>query len=60
MKRYSYINWSEVIRKAILEKLEEEDKRNIAEALLINERLRRKAPDNWESTKVIKEWRGKR
>ena len=44
MKKYSYINWSEVIRRAILEKLNEEEKRNIAEALLINEKLRRKAP----------------
>ena len=44
MKKYSYINWSEVIRRAILEKLDEEEKRNIAEVLLINEKLRRRAP----------------
>jgi len=49
MKRFSYINWSEVIRKAILEKLKEEEKRSTAEALLINEKLRRKAPQGWDS-----------
>jgi len=57
MKKFSYINWSEVVRRAILEKLEEEEKRSIAEALLINEKLRRKAPKGWDSTEVIKAWR---
>jgi len=58
MKRYSYINWSEVIRRAILEKLIEE--KNIAEALLINGKLRRRAPSGWDSTDVTKSWRRKR
>ena len=60
MKKYSYINWSEVVRRAIIEKLREEEKRNLAEALLINEKLRRKAPEGWDSTEVIKLWRRKR
>ena len=60
MKKYSYINWSEVVRRAILEKLEEEDRKNIAEALLLNEKLRRRAPEHWDSTEVIKRWRRKR
>ncbi len=60
MKRYSYINWSEVIRQAIIEKLREEEKKNIAEALLINERLRRKAPKEWDSVEVIRWWRRRR
>lgn len=57
MRRYNYINWSEVIRRAILEKLNEEEKKNLAEALLINEELRREAPEGWDSTEVIKKWR---
>jgi len=57
MKKYSYINWSEVARKAIIKKLKEEEEKNIAEALLINEELRRKAPKDWDSTEVIKKWR---
>jgi len=60
MKKYSYINWSEVVRKAILEKLNEEERKNIAEALLINEKLKRKAPEGWDSTEVIKSWRRRR
>ena len=57
MKKYSHINWSEVVRRAILEELQKEEKRNIAEALLINEKLRRKAPRGWDSTEAIREWR---
>ncbi|RLG83907.1 MAG: hypothetical protein DRO40_03005 [Thermoprotei archaeon] len=57
MKKYSYINWSEVVRKAIIDKLTEEKKKNILEAFLINEELRRQAPQGWDSTEVIKKWR---
>jgi len=57
MKKLSYINWSEVVRRAIIEKLCEEEEKNIAEALLINEKLRRRAPKDWDSTEVIKHWR---
>ncbi len=60
MKKYSHINWSEVIRQAIIEKLRELESRDLAEALLINEKLRRSPPKGWDSTKVIKEWRRKR
>jgi len=57
MRKYRYINWSEVVREAILNKIREEEKKNVAEALLINEKLRRDAPKNWDSTEVIKKWR---
>jgi len=57
MRKYKYINWSEVVREAILNKIREEEEKNLAEALLINERLRRNAPKNWDSTEVIKRWR---
>jgi len=60
MEKYSHIDWSEVVRRAILEELEREERRNIAEALLINERLRRKAPRGWDSTRAIKRWRRER
>jgi Arc/MetJ-type ribon-helix-helix transcriptional regulator len=35
------INWSEFIREAITRKIEEEKRKNIAKAVLINEKLRR-------------------
>ncbi|RLG72365.1 MAG: hypothetical protein DRO23_10550 [Thermoprotei archaeon] len=57
MRKYKYINWSEVVREAILNKIRKEEKKNLAEALLINEKLRRDAPKNWDSTEVIKKWR---
>jgi len=33
---------------------------NVTEAVLLNEKLRRKAPNGWESGRVIREWRGRR
>ncbi len=60
MRKFSYINWSEVVREAILKKLREEERKNVAEALLINEKLRRKAPEGWDSAEVIRSWRRKR
>ena len=60
MKKYRNVNWSEVVREAILKKIREESERNLAEAVLLNEKLRRKAPEGWDSVKVIKDWRMKR
>jgi Arc/MetJ-type ribon-helix-helix transcriptional regulator len=44
MKRLKHVNWSEVIRESIRRKIEEENGRNIAEAVLLNEKLRKPAP----------------
>lgn len=60
MRRLSYVNWSEVVREAILRRLEEEEGRRVAEALLINERLRRRAPEGWRSVEVVRRWRRQR
>ncbi|MGC9094000.1 MAG: hypothetical protein ACP5IM_00095 [Candidatus Bathyarchaeia archaeon] len=60
MKKLKHVNWSEIIRESIRKKIEEENGRNIAEAVLLNERLRRTAPEGWDSAKVIREWRLKR
>jgi len=57
MKKYRNVNWSEVVREAILKKIREESERNLAEAVLLNEKLRRKAPEGWDSVKVIRDWR---
>jgi Arc/MetJ-type ribon-helix-helix transcriptional regulator len=54
------VNWSEVIRESIRKKIEEENGRNIAEAVLLNEELRKPAPKGWDSAKVIRGWRLKR
>lgn len=54
------VNWSAVVREAIRQKLEWEHERDAIEAVLINEKLRRKAPEGWDSTKVIRAWRTRR
>ena len=59
-ERLTHINWSEVIRTVMEQKIEAEGERNLAEAVLLNERLRKKAPEGWDSTRVIKGWRQKR
>lgn len=60
MEKLKSINWSEVIRETVERKVKEEEDINIAEAVLLNERLRKKAPEGWDSTSVIKAWRKRR
>ena len=54
MDEKTWINWSEVLRQAIHEKLSDESKRDLARAVLINEKLRRKAHPGWSSAEFIK------
>ncbi|MBS7288229.1 MAG: hypothetical protein KIH01_05675 [Candidatus Freyarchaeota archaeon] len=57
MEQLKHVNWSEVVRKAIMEVLEEEEGRSLAKAVLLNEKVRKKAPEGWDSTEVIRYWR---
>ena len=54
------IDWSAFVRQAIERKLEGCYENDRVEAILINERLRRKAPDGWDSARVIRTWRDRR
>jgi Arc/MetJ-type ribon-helix-helix transcriptional regulator len=54
------INWSAALREAIRRRIDYEHQKNTVEAVLINEKLKRKAPEGWDSTKVIRLWRSKR
>jgi Arc/MetJ-type ribon-helix-helix transcriptional regulator len=54
------VNWSAYLREAITERLKWEEERNVAEAVLLNEKLRRKAPKGWDSAEAIREWRSRR
>jgi len=64
MKRLQEVNWSEVMREAIIKKVEEEERR---QALVDRERLRRAAAETdslrtpatpgWDSTEEIRKWR---
>ncbi len=44
----------------IIEKLLDEGRKDIVEALILNEKLRRRAPKGWDSTEIIKKWRNMR
>ncbi len=50
-------NWSEVVREMISQKLEEESRPDMVEAVILNERVRRHAPEGWNSLRMIKQWR---
>lgn len=54
------INWGSYIREAVRRKLKEGYESNKIEAVILNERLRKKAPEGWDSTQVIKLWRKRR
>ena len=55
MDKYKYINWSEIIRTEIKKIVEKLESRNLAEALLLNEKLRRKS--KVDTTEIIRKWR---
>jgi len=54
------IDWSEFIRNAIKNKIVEERKRNLAKAVLINERIRRKSSSEARSEEIIRRFRDER
>ena len=60
MKRIRGTNWSAILREAIAAKLKEEEGKNLARAVVLNEALRRKSKKGWNSVEVIRYWREKR
>jgi transcriptional regulator of met regulon len=63
MKRLSHLNWSEVIRQAIIQKIKEEENRKrrldpktLREAAEITDKIRKPSP-SWSSTEEIRKWR---
>lgn len=53
----SRVNWSQEIREMISERVEEEGEPDMAEAVILSERVKRAAPKDWNSSEVIKKWR---
>jgi hypothetical protein len=53
------VNWSEEIREMVSQRLEDKGQPDMAEAVILNERVRRPAPKGWSSLEVIKKWRRK-
>jgi len=60
MQELKHINWSERIRELILKIIEQEENKNLAKALLMNEELVKEAPEGWDSTELIRYWRDNR
>ncbi len=60
MEQLRQVNWSEIIREAIKSRVSQEKQRNLAKAVLINEKIRKTAPIGYDSTDVIREWRDNR
>jgi len=58
MRKYRHINWSEVVRAEIIKTIETLESRKVAEALLINERIRKKSRTG--TAEIIREWRERR
>lgn len=63
MKLLSHLNWSEVIRQAITQKIKEEENRKrrldpkmLKEAAEITDKIRKPSP-SWSSTEEIRKWR---
>jgi len=51
------VNWSSLIRNAIETRIEEERRRNLAKAVLINEKLRRKSKGEAKAEEIIRKFR---
>ncbi len=62
MEKEGHINWSEVIRRAIISRIEEEelwnslDRRKLVKAASLNEAMRRRI-SGWDSVAEIRRWR---
>ena len=54
------VNWSEVIRSAIMRRIEEEKSRNLAKAFLINEELRRPTKGEGKAEEIVRRFRDER
>jgi Arc/MetJ-type ribon-helix-helix transcriptional regulator len=60
MESLNYINWSEILRQAIMKVIQNERQRDMAKAVLLNDQVRKKAPKGFDSVKIIRESREQR
>lgn len=57
MDSIRHLNWSEIIRQAIKHRIRDETEINLAKAVLINEKVRKKAPKDFNSVDLIRQFR---
>ncbi len=60
MDTLKHLNWSEIIRKAIKKEIQNESETNKAKTILLNEKIRKKAPENYNSVDIICKFRGEK
>ena len=60
MDKLKHLNWSEVLRKSIRAEIQNEMQKNLAKAVLINEKICKKAPENFNSVDLIRRFREER
>lgn len=58
MEKFPYVSWSEIVRQEIEKAIERFESRNLAEALLLNEKVKKKF--GGDSTELIRRWRDRR
>ena len=60
MDSLKHLNWSEIIRKAIKSEIQNETEMNKAKAVLLNEKIRKIAPEYFNSVDIIRKFREER
>ncbi len=60
MDKLSHLNWSEIIRIAIKDTIRHTRTQNLAKAVFLNEKIRKKAPLDFNSTELIQKYRAER
>jgi hypothetical protein len=71
MKKFSHVNWSEIIRRALAAKIEEEEAKSssssrtidtdaLTEATSLTDKIRKSSVKGWSSTEEIRRWREER
>jgi Arc/MetJ-type ribon-helix-helix transcriptional regulator len=60
MDSLKHLNWSEIIRKAIRSEIRNETEISKAKAVLLNEKIRKKAPEYFNSLEIIRKFREER
>lgn len=60
MDTLSHLDWSEIIYQTIEARIRKETKKSLAKAILINDKVWKKAHKGFNSTKIIREFRERR
>ena len=60
MENLSHLNWSEIIQSAIKGAIAHERDHNLAKAVFLNEKVRKKALVDFDSGKIIQKFRAER